>query len=181
MTLRVLARIASLGPRGRLLALLALVCAAAGSVAFTTAVLTSRSSNPSSLSAASVVVGNSKAGTAILSGSGMSPGTTRTGSLSIANNGDVAATFKLEVADRTDNPSSPALSSVLDLSVDDITSVPASVFSGKLADLSQITLGSFAAGAQRSYRFTLSWPSGSTNSGLQGASTNVTFRWEAST
>jgi hypothetical protein len=181
MNTRLLSILASLGPRGRLLALLALICAGAASVAFTSAVFNSRSSNQNTLSAGSVIVGDSKSDSAILSGSGMSPGSSRTGTLSITNNGDVAAIFKLKSIGLTDTPSSPALSSVLDLSVQDITSVTASVFSGKLADLSQMTLGSFAAGEQRSYRFTLSWPASSTNPGLQGASTSVTFRWEAST
>jgi spore coat-associated protein N len=165
-----------------LLACLASTAVAMNGVLFSGADLATRTSNPILAASGILKMGNPGAGGAILSASGMKPGDTRSGTLSISNDGSVGGSYKLTAGGLTDTPSSPSLSQTLNLSIDDITSGPATnLYSGTLAGFSQATLGSFTAGQSRTYRFQLSWPSASANTALQGAQTSVTFAWKANT
>lgn len=179
------------GPGGwKLVAVLALVSLATA-LAVSGASFTARTSNSVSLAAGAVTAVNSPSGTAIVSASGMRPGQTRQGDLALTNTGDLPAGYVLASSGLSDSPASPALSATLDLTVSDVTGNPASppvVYSGKLGSFSTQSLDGdpstgavdkFTAGQARTYRFLLSWPSGSTDPGLQGASSSLTFKWRA--
>jgi spore coat-associated protein N len=165
----------------QLLACLAALAIAAHGVLFSGANLATQTSSPVLTASGILTMANPNAGAAILSASGMKPGQTRSGTLSISNDGTVGGSYQLSASGLVDTPSSPSLSSTLNLSVDDITGATTNLYSGTLAGFSQASLGSFTAGQSRTYRFTLSWPSSSTNPGLQGAQTSVTFNWKANT
>ena len=163
-----------------LLACLAGLAVAANGVLSSGANLATQTSSPIMAASGILKRANPGAGAAILSASGMKPGDTRSGTLSISNDGSVGGSYQLSANGLTDTPISPSLSSTLNLSIDDTTSGPATnVYSGTLAAFSQATLGSFTASQSRTYKFQLSWPSTSTNSALQGAQTSVTFAWKA--
>src|SRR5262249_39584041 len=67
---------------------------------------------------------------------------------------------------------------VITLKVEDVTSGTTKKYEGKLGSFSSVSLGSLAVEATRKYRFTLSWPSASSEASLQGLSTSLTFQWE---
>jgi hypothetical protein len=162
--------------RWLLLATLALLALALGSAMFSGAGFSSKSANKASLAAGSVGLSSSKPNQAIVSATGMEPGVSREGTIVIGNEGDVAGTVTLKASGLTGT----ALAAVIDLKVDDITSGTTQKWSGKLGSFTSVALGSFAASASRSYRFTLSWPSASDAASLQGTSTSLTFEWSSS-
>jgi spore coat-associated protein N len=168
--------------RFQLLTALALLAVAVAVTAFSGAVFSAKSkNNGTSLSAGSTGVANSKGGSAIVSASGMSPGVSRNGTLTITNGGNVSENVNLKSTGLTDTPSSPALSATIDLTIEDTTGTPTTLYSGKLGSFSSNSLGTFAVNETRSYKFTLSWPSSGTDPALQAASTSLTFVWEATT
>jgi len=159
-----------------LLAALALISLALGTAIFSGASFTSKSANSASLAAGSIQLSSSLPNQAIVSASGMKPGNSREGTISIKNQGDVAGTVTLKATGLTGT----ALAAVIDLKVEDTTGKVSQIWSGKLGSFSSVALGSFAAGSTRSYRITLSWPSASNEASLQGASTSLTFQWSGS-
>jgi hypothetical protein len=162
--------------RWLLLAALALLALALGSAMFSGASFSSKSANKASLAAGSVKLSSSKPSEAIVSASGMEPGTSREGTIKIGNEGDVAGTVTLTASGLTGT----ALAAVIDLKVDDVTSSTTQKWSGKLGSFTSLTLGSFEASSTRTYRFTLSWPAASDAASLQGTSSSLTFNWNGS-
>ncbi len=163
--------------RWMLLAALALVSLALGSAMFSGASFTSKSANSASLVAGRIQLSSSQPNQAIVAASGMRPGDSRQGTISIGNQGSVAGAVTLKASGLTGT----ALAAVIDLKVEDTTGGGAvQVWSGKLGSFGSVGLGSFAAGQTRSYRLTLSWPSASNEASLQGASTSVTLEWVGS-
>ena len=92
----------------------------------------------------------------------MVPGTSTNGTVMINNSGDVAGTFTLSKTSLTDTPGANGgqLSGVLDLKVEDVTKEgsPVTVYSGKVGAMGAQSLGSFAAGEARTYKFTIDVP-----------------------
>jgi hypothetical protein len=162
--------------RWLLLAALALLALALGSAMFSGASFSSKSANKASLAAGSVKLSSSKPSEAIVSAAGMEPGASREGTIKIGNEGDVAGTVTLTASGLTGT----ALAAVIDLKVDDVTSGTIQKWSGKLGSFTGLALGSFEASSTRTYRFTLSWPSASDATSLQGASSSLTFNWSGS-
>jgi hypothetical protein len=133
---------------------------------------------------------NSRDGTAILTASGMAPGDSRVGEVTVANTGDLTAAFSLAKSNLGDRPG-PAggeLSAALDLLVQDVTGVGAyaTVYSGKLGAMGPRTLGSWAPGTSRVYRFTVSLPDGGApplgttgDNAYQGSAVRVQYDWTA--
>ncbi len=157
-----------------LLAALALISLALGTAIFSGASFTSKSANSASLAAESIQLTSSAPNQSIVSASGMKPGgAAREGTISIGNPASVPATVTLKASGLTGT----ALAAVIALRIDDVTSGTSKKYEGKLGSFSSVALGSFAAGSTREYRFTLSWPSGSAEASLQGASTSLTFQW----
>ncbi len=163
--------------RWLLLAALALVSLALGSAIFSGATFTSKSANSASLAAASTQLSSSAPNQAIVAAAGMRPGDSRQGTISIGNQGTVAGNVTLKASGLT----GAALASVIDLKVEDTTGGGSTQkWSGKLGSFESVALGSFAAGATRTYRLTLSWPAASEEASLQGASTSLSFQWTGS-
>jgi hypothetical protein len=130
------------------------------------------------------LVANDREGGAILSAAALAPGQTTSGEVTIRNAGDAAGAFTLSSSAGIDSgaPAAGPLSGVLDLAITDVTgATPVPLFAGKLATLPRVALGTFAAGAQRRYRFELTYPNGPAvvNNAYQGASASIRFDWDA--
>jgi hypothetical protein len=121
------------------------------------------------------LVSNDHDGSAIFSAGALAPGQVETGEVTIGNAGDAAGAFTLSASG-----ASGPLAAVLDLTVVDATGSQ-TVFAGKLATFTRATLGTFAPGAARRYRFELAYPNGPAvvDDALQGATTSVVFDWDA--
>jgi ethanolamine utilization microcompartment shell protein EutS len=160
--------------RWLLLAALALLALALGSAMFSGASFSSRSANSAALSTGSIQLTSSLPNQAIVaSTTGLKPGQSREGMITIGNKAGVAGTVTLTPTGLTGT----ALASVIDLKIEDVTSGTIQKWSGKLGSFSALSLGSFAAEESHQYRFTLSWPVASSEASLQGASSSVTFEW----
>lgn len=188
-----MSRIAILMERPKLtLAALATSLAALGLVVGSGADFTSASANPSNtFSAGSLSQSNSKDNAAILTASGLKPGGTATGSVTIANTGSIPGTFTLSKSNLT-NPvlgtAGEKLSDQLDLLIKDGTTT---VYTGKLGAMGSLPLDgdTVAAGVQQfgasgaptathTYAFTVTLPA-ATGNAYQGTSTSVQFDWTA--
>lgn len=125
------------------------------------------------------LVSSSLADTAILSARGLRPGDVKAGEITVQNAGDEAGAFALSSGGIVDGGA--GLSGVLDLAVQDITPGRGApiVYSGKLAALPSIGLGTLAQGELRRYRFTIALPGG-VGDAYQGASSTASFVWTAS-
>jgi spore coat-associated protein N len=188
-----MSRIAILMERPKLtLAALATSLAALGLVVGSGADFTSATANPSNtFSAGSLSQSNSKDNAAILTASGLKPGGTATGSVTIANTGSIPGTFTLSKSNLTNpvlGPASEKLSDQLDLLIKDGTTT---VYTGKLGAMGSLPLDgdTVAAGVQQfgasgaptathTYAFTVTLPA-ATGNAYQGTSTSVQFDWTA--
>jgi hypothetical protein len=171
---------------GALFALLLAVTMAVGSGAN----FNSTSANPGNVvTAGNLAHSNSKAGSAILSVTRLRPGQSSSGTVDIANTGDIDGVFTLAKSNLVDTPASPAFSSKLDLVVDDLgdpaaspAPAPVQKYSGKLGAMGTIALGTYAPGDTHRYRFTVTFPDGGANgadNAYKGASTSVRYDWES--
>jgi len=163
--------------RWLLLAALALVSLALGSAIFSGATFTSKSANSASLAAGSIQLSSSAPNQAIVAATGMRPGDSRQGTISIGNKGTAAGTVTLRATGLTGT----VLAAAIDLKVEDTTGGGSTQkWSGKLGSFASVGLGSFAAESTRTYRITLSWPAVLNEASLQGASTSLAFQWSGS-
>ncbi len=112
-------------------------------------------------------------GQVMLSASGLKPGLSSVGIMTLTGTGDGPGTYTLDDAGLVDVPDSPALSDTLVFTVEDITGTPVTLFSGLMSDFDSANLGSIAPLGVRSYRVTVAFPSGHMDSGLQGAVTTL--------
>ena len=164
-----------------------LACTALASIAIAGAALSganfaTRTSSSTTFASGILSMSNPDAGAAILSASGMKPGDTRSGTLTVTNSGSVSGSYSLSASGLVDTPSTPALSQTLNLTIDDVTTTPSTnIYTGSLAGFTHASLGTFTPGQARTYRFQIAWPSSSTNPQLQGAQTSLTFAWNAGT
>jgi len=124
---------------------------------------------------------NSRDGQAILSASGMRPGTQVSGDVTIANDGDLAGAFRLSRPGIDEQPGvgGGRLSTRLVLQVVDVSAaVPVTVWAGDLGAFTSVDLGTFAPGQARTYRFTARFPDGGpADNAWAGASSTVRFDW----
>jgi hypothetical protein len=123
-------------------------------------------------------------GTAILSAERMVPGDERTGTVTIRNTGEAPGTLLLtrEALHDPAGPNGGRLGEALRLRVEEVGGTP--LYTGPLAELAALPVGSLAAGAARTFRLTASWPDGGIPAGpasgdnaLQGASVRVDYAW----
>ena len=161
------------------LLVLALLAVVLQSLVFSGASFTSGSTNPGdAFTAGTLSHVNSKSGQVVLSASGLRPGQSSSGSLTITGAGDLSARYSIDVASLVDMPASPALSGVLRLTIDDMTSGAAvQEWSGLVSSLGTVTLDTIAPGAVRTYRFTLDFPTATAVSGLQDAAMTLRLRF----
>ena len=163
--------------RWLLLAALALLALALGSAMFSGANFNSKSANSASLEAGSIQLSSSSNQAIVAETSGLKPGDSRKGTISITNKGDVPGSVSLKASGLTGT----ALAAVIDLKIEEIVGETATQkWSGRLNTFSTLDLGSLGAGLTQTYRFTLSWPEASNSPSLQGTSTSLTFQWSGS-
>jgi hypothetical protein len=135
--------------------------------------LASPSGNPLGLS-------NSKNGVAVLGASNLTPGASTTGTVTLTNTGSVDGVLALRRGSLRDTrgPGGGALSEVLQLTVQKVTtSSPVTVYSGRLATMPDVNLGSFPKKAPgQTYRFTVALPRTATDR-YERATTRVDYVW----
>lgn len=135
--------------------------------------LASPSGNPLGLS-------NSKNGVAVLGASNLTPGASTTGTVKLTNTGSVDADLALQRKNLRDiaGPNGGALSEVLQLTVQNVTTPsPVTVYSGRLATMPTVNLGSFPKkAAGQTYRFTVMLPQ-SAGDRYERATTRVDYAW----
>lgn len=125
---------------------------------------------------------NSLDGLPILSASGLGPGDTASGQVTVTNAGTGSGQFSLKRQSLSDTPGAGggALSDRLQLVVSDVT-VPASptiVYSGALGAMPEKALGTLGPGQVRVYRFEASFPDGGTpDNAYTGAAASVGYKW----
>lgn len=163
--------------RSRILAPLAVLCAAGALAVGSGATFTSTTSNTiSSVTSGTLAHTNSKADSAIFSLQDMKPGDVLTGSLTLTNTGSLPASFSL-----TESGSSNGFSGEnLRLTITD-TTVDNTVYDGTfggLQDGAKQALGEFAPGAARSFSFTVALARGAGNT-EQGKTASATYVWDA--
>ena len=158
------------------LALLALVLQ---SLVFSGASFTSGSRNTgNALAAGTLSHIDSRSGQVVLAATGLRPGQSSSGTLTITGVGNLSAMYTLSVASLVDTPASAALSGALQLTIDDMTSGTAvREWSGLVSSLGTVPLDTIAPGAVRTYRFTLSFPAANAASGLQDAAMTLRLQF----
>ncbi len=114
-----------------------------------------------------------------LSMAGMVPGQSRSATIRVSNAGSAAAAFSLAArfAD-TVGPNGARLSSAMTLRVLPVGTAGKPLYTGSLAGMSRLDLGSIPAGAERAYRFTVTLPRDVGNE-IAGSSLSAGFVWNA--
>ena len=167
----------------RRLALLAAVVAVAASVAqvsgaaFTAGADEAPAAFEGGRLALSATPGDTAATT--LDTTNMRPGQSRTGTITLGDEGNVAARTLLTAKLAAPSP----LADVLRLRVEDCDdaacATPAPRFEAALTDVQDRPLGPVAAGATRTYRVTVAWPADKADPALQGATADLSLVWTA--
>jgi hypothetical protein len=119
-----------------------------------------------------------------LAAKGLTPGQTVGGGFVISNDGGTSGRFTLTAGPLVDKPAADGRSLAQDLRlvVTDVSDPAASreVYRGAVSGLRGLDLGSFAAGAVRTYRFTVIFPrEQAAGSAFAGSSLSVAFDWTA--
>lgn len=182
-------------PRMALGALLTLLLAA-GAVIGSGADFTAASANPANTFATGTLsMVNSNDNAAVLTASGMRPGSTASGTVDILNSGSLSGTFTLARGAISDSDAANPLSGRLNVTVEDCGtfsggSAPSCTdgdevtkYAGTIADMGTAghtvaSLGTFAGGAKHRYRFSVQLD-GSTSDAYQNATSSVRFDWSA--
>jgi spore coat-associated protein N len=173
------------------------VLAAAGTIALAGAVtagsganFNATTANPGNLvTAGTLAHSNSKADSAVLSADNLKPGDTATGTVDIENTGSLDGVFSLAKSNLSDTPAAASFSTKLTLTVTDLgdptaTPAPAPVqkYSGTVAGMGPVDLGTWTAGETHRYQFVITFPDGGGNgadNAYKGASTTVDYDFAA--
>jgi hypothetical protein len=168
---------------------LVLLALAAGLAVASVSLFTSSSANPqNTFTAGALSHSNSKEGAAILTATGMVPGETETGRVTIENTGDASGKFRLSKSNLTDTPgpNGGKLSEVLRLKVVDTTGIPRTIYYGAYNAMPSISLGTWDQDEQHTYEFRVTFPEGGVppsattgDNAYQGSSTKIQFNWDA--
>lgn len=147
-------------------------------IGFSDAFYTTSSKDPANtFSAGTVQVSLSKQGE-LVDGGNLKPGATRTGSVTVTNSAHKAK-LTLGVSAITNTPSTKTLADVIRVTVRQTSPSSAQRYDGLLQDLSNVALGTFAAGEQRGYEIELQWPAGDDDIARAGVKTSFAFEWTA--
>jgi hypothetical protein len=126
-------------------------------------------------------IANSSEGRALFNATGTRPGQQVAGAVRIGNSGSAAGSFSLRLGALTETPGvhGGRLSGRLALAVLDVSDPqrPRTLYAGAPAGLSELALGTFAAGEQRDYRITAVLPS----TGVPAAATAGDNRYQGAT
>jgi spore coat-associated protein N len=163
---------------GALFALLLAATMAVGSGAN----FNSTSANPGNVvTAGNLVHVNGKDGDPILTVDKLRPGQSDNGTVTISNTGDIDGVFSIAKSVVTDStaPGNP-FAGKLRLKVED-TTAGSTLYDGVLSSMGTLAAGTLAPGATHTYKFTVSFPSGTPaqDNPFKGASLEVAFDWEA--
>jgi hypothetical protein len=152
------------------LVVLAVLAFTLHAIVFSGASFTAGSVNPGAEFATGILAHTNDQGDAFaIDAGGLVPGTSKAGTMTLQGSGTLPARFTLESSDLEDLPASPAISTVLRLTIEDVTATPVTLYEGAVADLSTADLGTIAPDASRTYRLTLTYPAGPNRAELQGA------------
>jgi hypothetical protein len=158
------------------LGLLAVLAFALSSVAFSGASFTSVSQNPiNQVAAGSLLHVNDQDGRLMIDAGGLVPDTSRAGTLTLTATGSLTGQYSLSASGLTDTPSSPRLSDALTLTIEDLTT-STTLYEGSVSGFSSKDLGAIAPGGARSIRVTLTYPPGTNDAALQGATMTLGLR-----
>jgi len=158
------------------LVVLALLALTLRSVDFSGASYVAASANPTNLfTTGTLLHANSRDGSVVITAGDMAPGDSATGTMTLTGSGTLTGVYTLTTSDLSDMPDSPRLSDALRLTVEDVTAAPQTLFSGPVSSFAGISLGTIASGSSRTYRLTLSYPVGTNQAALQGASMSATL------
>jgi hypothetical protein len=178
-------------PRLALGALVTLLLAA-GAVVGSGADFTATSANPSNtFSSGTLTIGNSKAGTAVLSASNLRPnGAAQTGTVDIENTGSLSGNFTLVRGAVTNTDAGNPMSAKLNMTVIDCGTFTGATppscsdgdevtkYTGTLAAMGTTTLGNYNAGVKHRYEFRVALDS-SADDAYQGDSATAAFDFNA--
>jgi hypothetical protein len=112
---------------------------------------------------------NNRNGQVMLTASGLEPGDTSVGTMTLTGTGSLAGAYTLTPSSLTDVPAAPPLSGTLTLTIEDVTGTPETLYDDTVAEFDEADLGVIAPGPPHSYRFTIEYPEGPNISALQGA------------
>ncbi len=170
-------RLAWMGKNSKkLIIALVVIIIAAIVVTFSFSLFTSSSANPGNMvGSGSMEIENSEEGLAILTVADLLPGESATGTVEITNVGDAEGDFSMTSSNLVDTPADPAFSSVLSLVVNDGT---ADVYTGPLADVGTVDLGTWQPDESHTYTFTVTFDAAAGNE-FQSAQTTLDFTWDA--
>ena len=163
-------------PRKRIIAGLGTALAAVSIAAGSGATFTSQTANPANtFSSGTFKHTNSKNGASIVTGANLKPGESRTGEVTITNTGSLDGNFKLSEKSAVN----PFTAGSLQLVIHDVTT-NVEAYRGDLGAVAAggIQLGNFAAGAARTYRFTVTLAQSAPNSD-QGKTATANYEWDA--
>lgn len=145
-------------------------------IAFSGAFYTSHSSSPGNEFSADAVDVQLASTGSILNGADLAPGVTRSGSQTVTN-AEHRASVRLSVVGL---PGTNALGDVLRLTVRQTQpNLATPVYEGKLKNLTDVGLGTFASAEQRTFSFELVWPAAQNSPSLQGSTASFSFEWLA--
>jgi hypothetical protein len=147
--------------------------AAAGALAIGSgASFTSSSANAAGIVASgSLTQSNSKANAAVFNVSNIKPGDTVNGDVTITNTGSLPAVFA--VTETATNGFADKTNLVMT-----VTQGGTTVYTGTFGAMGTKSLGTFAAGEARTYRFSTTLKSSATNA-EQGKTANASYSWDA--
>jgi hypothetical protein len=152
------------------LVVLAVLAFTVRAVVFSGASYTAASPVPATVAVAGTLShANDRDGQLVVDAAGLVPGMSSAGTMTITDSGDVTGRFSLAVSSLTDTPSAPKLSDTLTVTIADVTTTGQILYAGRVSALSNVDLGTIAAGESRSYRVTLAYPAGPNQASLQGA------------
>jgi hypothetical protein len=157
-------------------AVIVLFALVVGGAVFTTAVFTDSSTSIGDITAGDLVFALSPS-SAIVDTSGMKPGETRTGSVTLTNK-KAGGTFSLGFS----GLGSSTLASTLLLTVAKSSGTTnEQLYSGPLASVPTLALGTLATGKTLGLKFTYAWPADQVDPALQGQSIPLVLNWSANT
>ncbi len=130
-------------------------------------------------------VANDHDGAPIFTASGVAPGDAASGTVAIADSGDLPAELTIHRHELVDAPGlgGGLLSGELTLRIADVSeAAPRTLYSGPLSAMPEVAAGRLEAGETRRFEFTATLPEAGPavdQNDVQGASTSVAFAWDA--
>jgi spore coat-associated protein N len=136
------------------------------------------SSNPGAVfSSGTMTLVNSRDGSAVISATGLAPGASVIGTLTLTSQGDLGADVTLTNTAITDQPAAATLSTALTLKIENTTGTAVTLYNSTMSAFTSVSLGRFDPEETRTYRFTLTFPTANAISSRQGSSTSMTIRF----